>query len=341
MTVTSPLGTRSRRTRRDRLTAIAAGLGPFARPHLRQLALAVVASFIVTVVQLAFPWPLKGIVELSLVEGERSQWLSDLLPSVGRPVTWLAGALVVLGMGFGLAEHLQRLAVSRFVVPTINDARVGILTRMVQSSSPEDSPRDPGDVITRVVGDTARLRVGMKGVLVHLLQHGLFLVGVSAVLIAVDARLGLGYLVGLLVALSIAVAGTAKTATMARRSRGRESRNADQTLRAAEPGAEVVDKDPDRERADAMITQVKGRTAWAVQGVLAVTACIVLMLAVRFAEAGRLNTGDVALVSSYLLMLHYPTTRMGRQITRLGPQIASAERLARLAEPSHHRVDQP
>jgi hypothetical protein len=59
----------------------------------------------------------------------------------------------------------------------------------------------------------------------------------------------------------------------------------------------------------------------------------VLLLAVHFAESGQLQAGDVALVSAYLLMLNYPTTRVGRQITRLGPQITSAERLARLAEP--------
>ena len=69
------------------------------------------------------------------------------------------------------------------------------------------------------------------------------------------------------------------------------------------------------------------------QGVLALTACAVLLLAVHFAESGQLQAGDVALVSAYLLMLNYPTTRVGRQITRLGPQITSAERLARLAEP--------
>lgn len=105
-----------------------------------------------------------------------------------------------------------------------------------------------------------------------------------------------------------------------------------------DPGVDAVDKDPDRERSVAVITQVKGLTAVAVQGVLALTACAVLILAVRFAEADQLNTSDVALVSSYLLMLHYPTMRMGRQITRLGPQITSAERLARLADPSHRRA---
>ena len=95
----------------------------------------------------------------------------------------------------------------------------------------------------------------------------------------------------------------------------------------------LVIKDPDRDRPVAAITQIKGLTACAVQGVLALTACAVLLLAVHFAESGQLQAGDVALVSAYLLMLNYPTTRVGRQITRLGPQITSAERLARLAEP--------
>lgn len=332
----------ARRTRRDRLSAIVTGLGPYARPHRRQLVKALVASLLVVAAQLALPWPLKGLVELTLVEGQRSGWLSDFVPSVGRPVLWLTGALVVLGVVFGLAEHWQRLAVARFVVPSVNDARVGIFAQLLQTASAVDPHRDPGDVLTRVVGDTARLRIGMKGVLVHLLQHGLFIVGVSAVLIALDTRLGAVYLLGLSLALAIAAWGTAKTAAMARARRARESRAVDQTLRAqTEPGTELVDKDPDRERGVAVITQVKGLTAFAVQGVLALTACSVLLLAVRYAEAGRLNTGDVALVSSYLLMLHYPTMRTGRQITRLGPQITSAERLARLAEPSRRGVDQP
>lgn len=334
MSARSPSASHFRRTRRDRLSAIRAGLGPYARPHRRQLAQALAASLIVVTAQLAFPWPLKGIVELTLAESERSRWLSQLLPPVGRPLTWLTGSLVVLGLAFGLAEYWQRLAVARFVVPTVNDARVGIFTQLALAGSSGRSSRDPGDVLTRVVGDTARLRVGMKGVFVHLLQHGLFLVGVCAVLIALDARLGLVYLFGLFVALSIAAGGTARTAALARARRGRESRTVDQSLQADTP---AVDKDLDRDRTVAVITQVKGLTAFAVQGVLALTACGVLMLAVRFAEAGQLNTGDVALVSAYLLMLHYPTMRMGRQITRLGPQITSAERLARLAEPSHRR----
>ncbi len=193
--------------------------------------------------------------------------------------------------------------------------------------------REPGDVLTRVVSDTARLRVGLKGVLVHVLQHGLFLLGVSVVLLALDVWLGLAYLAGLGVAIGVALVGTDRAAAMARLRRGRESRVVNDALRAATSGQGLIARPTDRERSVAILTQVKGRTAWAVQGLLGVTACLVLTLAVQFTETGRLDTADLALVSSYLLMLHYPMMRLGRQITRLGPQLTSAERLAGLAEP--------
>jgi ABC-type multidrug transport system fused ATPase/permease subunit len=232
--------------------------------------------------------------------------------------------------------------VAKYVVRSVNDARVGILSNSLRSEPDQSKPRDTGDVVTRVVTDTARLRVGMKGALVHILQHGLFLLGVSVVLLALNGWLGLAYLTGLAAALGVAVVGTERTARLARRRRGHESRAVDDALRAATiPGEQLVARPVDRERSVAIITQVKGRTAWVVQAVLAVTACLVLTLAVRFAEWGRIGTADVALVSSYLLMLHYPMMRLGRQITRLGPQLTSAERLARLAEPPQMKVHTP
>lgn len=330
MSATTRPAPESGRTRRQRWSAIATGLGPFVRPHRRQLGLALLASVVVTAAQLALPWPLKGIVDTATTP-EAAPAGSVL--AAEDPVVWFVGAFVLAGIVLGLAEFAQRTAVARFVVPTINDARMGIFTRALDSGPAAWGERDPGDVLTRVVGDTARLRVGLKGVLVHVLQHGLFLVGVSAVLLALDVVLGLTYLGGLLLALSVAVVGTDLAAAMARRQRGRESRRSGTVLQtAAVPGAEMLSKDPERERPIALITQIKGRTAWTVQGALGVTACVVLVLAVRRAEAGLLDTGDIAVVASYLLMLHYPMMRLGRQITRLGPQLTSAERLARLAE---------
>jgi len=157
--------------------------------------------------------------------------------------------------------------------------------------------------------------------------------------ISVDVWLGLGYLIGLVLAIGVALFGTDLTAAASRKRRGSESRRVGSVLRATFAGTGVAQKDPERERSDALLTQIKGRTAWAVQGVLALTACVVLVLAVRLAESGRLNAGDVALVASYMLMLHYPMMRIGRQITRLGPQLTSAERLTRLVHVAEPRTE--
>ena len=305
-------------TRAERLSTIRHRLGPFARPHRRHLRAALVASVVVTAAQLALPWPLTWLVELT--SDERAG-------SAARPVA----ALVAVGVVLGWSEYYQRLSVAKYVVRSVNEARVGILTS--EGAAAQGSrAREPGDVLTRVVSDTARLRVGLKGVLVHVLQHGLFLIGVSVVLLMLDVLIGMAYLAGLGVAIGVALVGTDRAAAMARLRRGRESRVVNEALRAATTGQGLIARPTDRERSVAIITQLKGRTAWVFQGLLGLTAFLVLTLAVHFTETGRLDTAELALVASYLLMLHYPMMRLGRQITRLGPQLTSAERLAGLAE---------
>jgi ABC-type multidrug transport system fused ATPase/permease subunit len=311
-------------TRGERLVAIRDRLGPFARPHRRHLRAALVASVLVTAAQLALPWPLTWLVELGSGDGSGPA----ALPGIGGSAVGPVVALVAVGLVLGWSEYFQRVAVAKYVVRSVNDARVGILTRPTGAAG-----REPGDVLTRVVSDTARLRVGLKGLLVHVLQHGLFLLGVSVVLLVLDVWLGIAYLAGLGVAIGVALVGTDRAAAMARLRRHRESRVVNDALSAARSGEGLIARPTDRERSVAILTQLKGRTAWAFQGLLGLTACLVLTLAVQFTETGRLSSADLALVASYLLMLHYPMMRLGRQVTRLGPQLTSAERLAGLAEP--------
>lgn len=332
MSTTASAARARTRTRRERLAVIRTRLGPFARPHRRWLVAALGSSVVVTLAQLALPWPLSWLVDQGSPTGAPRSTPPSWLPTTGDATDVAMVVLVGIGVVLGGSEYLQRVSVARYVVRSINDARVGMLAGSLLAPAGAQNSRDPGDVVTRVVTDTARLRVGMKGALVHILQHGLFLVGVSVVLTTLSPWLGLAYLAGLALALGAAVVGADRTAALARRRRGRESRLVEEALRVATTPGEVVSaKDSDRPRPVAIISQVKGRTAVAVQVVLSITACLVLTLAVRLAGAGRLGAGDLALVSSYLLMLHYPMMRMGRQITRLGPQLTSAERLARLA----------
>lgn len=334
---TTPRSRDRRRTLWHRIDVARRGLAPYARPYRRHVWAAVGASLVAVTLNLALPWPLRGIVELTLPESERSGWLSDFGSRSGA-MAWLVTTLIAMSAGIGFAEHRQRLAVAKFTVGTVNDARLGTLNRHLASSSSDDPDRLPGDVLTRTVGDTARLRVGLRGVLVHVLQHGIFVIGVCVIFMVLDIRLGLAYLVGVSAAVAVAAVGTSRTATVARKRRIRDSHMAELALRlASDPDATAKQTDPDRPRTGVEITRIKGRTSVAVQGVLGLTACAVLLVAVRREAAGHLRTGDLVIVASYLLMLHHPLVRLGRQITRLGPQLASAERLARLGVRSRSR----
>ena len=226
---------RPHRTRRDRLAAIASRLGPFARPYRRPLLSALLASLFLTGVQLAFPWPLKWLVDLTRA-GAPTNPASGVLPTGADPVTWLAGGFALLGLAFGLAEYWQRVSVARFVVPTVNVARLGLFELFLDSSGSGNGKRDPGDVLTRMVTDTAKLRVGLKGLLVHLLQHGLFVAGVCVVMLVVDVWLGLAYMIGLALAVGVALFGTDLTAASevccARPSRGPRERRRTPTASA-------------------------------------------------------------------------------------------------------------
>lgn len=321
---------RTEKSLRHRIMAAAKGLAPYARTHRRHMTAAVASSVAVAAGRLALPWPIRGIIDLTIPGTGRTGVLATG-HSRGATMAWLVGGLVVLGIGIGLAEYRQRVAVARFTVGTVNGARVALLDRFLESSTPSDRGRHPGDVLTRAVGDTARLRVGFRGVLVHGLQHGTFVIGVFVVFLLLDARLGLSYLVGLVAAGVVAMVGTQRTAAVARHRRIRDSRLAGRVLElATDPEAVAKTSDPDRPRTGTEITRIKGRTSAAVQGLLGVSACAVLLMAVRLESAQELATGDLVVVGSYLIMLHHPVIRLGRQVTRLGPQIISAERLTRL-----------
>lgn len=317
-----------RRRLADRVRAGVAGLWPCARPHRRALVVAVLASLCVVAIRLALPWPLRAVVELAVVR-------SGGLGAAVHP----AVAFALLGVGLGLAEHRQRLSVARFAVRTVNAARLSSLEAHLRLSSTASPLRGPGDVLTRLVGDAARVRIGLRSVLVHLMTHGAFLLGVCVVLVAVDPVLGGVYLAGLLAAAGVALRGAARASGVARQRRGRETRLAERVLRVtANPAAKVRVKDPGRARSGVQITVCKGRTAWAAQGVLAVSACAALVLGLARRKAGALSTGDLVLVAHYLRMSYHRMVRVGRQLTRLGPLLASAERLARVPERSHHPV---
>jgi ABC-type multidrug transport system fused ATPase/permease subunit len=320
-------------------------LAPYGRPHRKWLALGSIGALAVVLARLAFPWPLRGILELVVPGGDQS--VVALLPAWGDPFWWLAGIFFMLALGQGFGEYVQRVSFARFAVGTVHDARAAKVQLLISKAHRVVESHPTGDVIARVIGDSARLKAGIKGVLVHVTQNGIFLAGVAAILFLVDLQLGTIFLVGLLAAFAVAFHGASRLSKVARRYRAKEGALAEGVHRALAVSpvgseqrlttrARTIQLQSDNlksGRRDVRITRIQTQTTWIIHVVMALVAFAILQSAVAGVIEGRLLVGDLFTAVAYLLLAHNPMVQLGRQTARLGKILASAERLAAVRAP--------
>ena len=125
--------------------------------------------------RLAFPWPLRGVLQLAFSPDTNT--VPGFVPSSGSPELWLGGAFIAIVLCQGLAELVQRLSFARFSIGLVHDARAAAIDILSDPRASAGADRDPGDLITRVIGDSARVKSGLKGVLIRMTQNGIFFFG--------------------------------------------------------------------------------------------------------------------------------------------------------------------
>ena len=99
------------------------------------------------------------------------------------PVLMVIGAFgaVIGGMlGVGIFERGQRVAMAQVASRTAHDLREAAVAGA--RSTNWDDPAQRADFITRIIGDTARIKADLKGILIHLLTNGLLLAGITVLL---------------------------------------------------------------------------------------------------------------------------------------------------------------
>jgi ABC-type multidrug transport system fused ATPase/permease subunit len=294
--------------------------------------------------RLSFPWPLRGVLELAFEE--RGSEVAGLVPSAGDPVLWLGGAFVAIVLTQGLAELIQRVSFARFSIGLVHDARGEALERLARPGDSGAMSRDPGDLIARVIGDSARFKAGLKGILIRMTQNGTFVVGVCAMLLVIDLPLGLAFLGGTTLILIVAGFGATRVNRISQRLRKKEGKLANH-MHAVLSGqeGELADLEASERQAghaEAKTTKLEGLVIWGVHALLALTTCSVLVLGLQGVRSGRLAAADLFTVLFYLLLVHNPTVRFGRQAVRVGRVLASAERLVKIMDgPSRVRAAGP
>jgi ABC-type multidrug transport system fused ATPase/permease subunit len=309
--------------RRARRTYTA--LAPYGRPHRMQLAAGAGATLALVACRLAFPWPLRGLMEIVFGSGTRGRTVVGLVPASGDPLWWLTGALVAIILLWGVSESIQRLCFTRFSAGLVRDARAAALDRVPAAD------RKAGDLITAVTGDTARVKSGLKSVLIGTSRNGAFFVGVAVIISLIDPLIGLVFLAGGLATMAVGVLGAWRSSRIVRRSRKREGGFTDQLHHYFHGDAELPSRDTDPQRSPrSRAARVEVVTTFAVHAVLAASTCAILVLAVDAGRNGTMSPGSVFTILAYILMMHNKTVGFGRRIVRGGRMLPSAERLAKL-----------
>ena len=209
------------------LRAVAAhrALRPYGMPHRRQLVRGAGATLVLVAARLSFPWPLRGLLEIVFHNngtggpGE----VIRLVPHRGDPAVWLIGAFVVIILVWGIAEARQRLAFTRYAVGLSRGLRDATLANL---PAPRRS-RGAGEVISTVTGDIARIKVGVKGILIGVSRNGAFFIGVTVIVTIIDPLVGLVFLTGGVATVVAGAIGASRSSVIIRRSRKREGVLAD------------------------------------------------------------------------------------------------------------------
>lgn len=323
--------TQARTTLRRAATALRI-LIPYGRPYRRHLASGGVATAILVAARLAFPWPLRGLLEATFPQsaGNRGGAVLALVPTSGDPVVWLVGSFAVIVLVWGVSEALQRLEFTRYSVGLVRDVQKAALRRVPKAVQ---SGQSAGDLISTVTADTALVKTGVKSILISMSRNGGFFVGVAVVVMLISPPIGTVFLAGGLATIGAGAAGAWRSSMIIRRSRQRQGELTDDLHQllsgAAEPSSPVAKQS---KRPDSKASRIEGLTTLIIHVILGASTCTILILTVRAGQTGSLTPGSVFTILAYILLMHNKTVSLGRSIVRLGRVLPSAERIARLAK---------
>jgi ABC-type multidrug transport system fused ATPase/permease subunit len=284
----------------------------------------------VVAMRLALPWPLRGVVEnvFPPAAGEGAP-IGASLEFPGGPVVAFCVIYFLLAVGTGVFEWVQRVWMARAASLTAHDLRGAAVEATARGSA---RTIDRADLITRIIGDSARLRADLKGILVHLTQNTLLLLAITALFLVLAPKLGLLFLLSGLLATLIGYGTVEEVAETASRARRKESKYAS----AIHGDAEAISGTPVRKlnrssaKKEVRITRIIGRSTLLVHAAVAATLGFAFWSGVQDVRHGTLAPGELFLFIAYAITIQRRAVMIGRQVARGGKLLATAQRIGGL-----------
>lgn len=322
---------------------IARLLAPYLSSRRKALAAGGGLTVLLVVLRIGQPWPLKWIID-------------DLTSGSGQPVdvALVSGLFLALAAGAAWAEYAQVVHLVGVGNRVMHAFRADLFQHVLRQSLSFHEKKGEGELLTRIVYDTTRLRKGINNILTHLLQTVLIFVAIVGVLFWVDAVLASVIAVAGAVALWMMARGGNRVRKAARKNRKREGKIASVIaddligVRELQTFRPEIGQSGTFEQLNAKSLKQESKVQRLASGMLlrveilvSAGIALVLLLGTHRVAAGIVSPGDLVLFVTYAAALYRPFFRFARQTTRMGTTVASADRLRKIMLLKPEIVDRP
>ena len=336
-----------------RLRALGALLWPHTRGDCTLLVVGGSLSVLLIVLRVLQPWPLKWIIDLLTNRHEHSA-LGGLLTAPPLGPAGLSLLYVGITVLAATMSYVERLTLAGLANRVIYRVRTALFGHVLAQPIAFHESRTTGELLTRIVYDTVRLRQGVIAILMRIFQTvGLFL-ATLAVLLWLNATLALLVGLGAILAFTAMVWSGGSVARASRKQRKKEGRLAstvaEDLLGVRELQAYRAGRWPDdrfgKKNVKSFLHEQRVRqlAAWLVLRIeilVALTITAIIWLGAHEVQAGTLTPGDLVLFVSYATGLYRPLEQFARQTYKLGKTFASGDRLRKIMEERPAIADRP
>ena len=336
-----------------KLRALGALLWPHTRGDRKLLVLGGALSLLLIVLRVLQPWPLKWIIDL-LANGHERSALHGLLAAprlgpAGLSLLYVGITLLAATMAF-----VERLTLAGLANRVIYRVRTALFGHVLAQPIAFHESRSTGELLTRIVYDTVRLRQGVIAILMRIFQTvGLF-VATLIVLLWLNVTLGLVVALGAVLAFAAMAWSGGRVARASRKQRRKEGRLAstvaEDLLGVRELQAYRAGRWPDdrfgKKNVKSLLHEQRVRqlAAWLmlrIEILIVLTITGIIWLGAHEVQAGALTPGDLVLFVSYATALYRPLEQFARQTYKLGKTFASGDRLRRIMDEQPAIADGP
>src|SRR4051794_13444461 len=308
------------------------------RRHWPALAGAAASTVLMTLADLAQPWPLKFLID-NVLTGHSIPFTFSA--SEVRTLVLIAAAVVGIALLDALATYTGDLWLKRSGESIAHELRLQMYDHLQRLSLAYHDRRQKGDLVTRLTGDANSVGTLFSENLGTMAQAVLTLVGMIVVSVLIDPLIGFAMVAVAPVLGFVSVHYRRQVRVAARRQRKREGEIASlaaETLSAMRVvkafGGERYEAERVGERSEERRVQgvraanLEARFSGLVDVLGSVAVALVLVLVAFRTASGAISVGDLVVIAQYARRMYRPLSDLAKQSTRVSRAMARTERVA-------------